>query len=279
MSKKKNEERRYYWAYGSNLNVAQMRVRCPRAKKIKKMYARFARLEFRGSADVDIVAGGSELTCPGGLWSITPECEATLDVFEGVTKGTYAKWYFDTEIDGKTERVLFYKKISNGLKPPLEYYYQTIFRGYKNFGLNTNHLKAARKRAMKYNGEKQVKLFVYGTLKRGNGNNHFLDSASYLGHAVSEDCYAMAANYAFPMIWDSPVGNPVRGEIYRINAKILESCDHLEGYPRLYNRNVREFVTDDGAKHEAWIYVIDHREGSGNIKPNGHGELEWEMSR
>ena len=271
---------RYYWAYGSNLSIAQMRLRCPRAVKVGRLFGRCVRLAFRGAADVDIVVGKPDVICPGGLWKITPECEAALDRWEGVIKGTYAKWFFEAEVEkGKTENVLFYKKISNGLIPPRDDYYRTILRGYKDFNLDPKYLVKARKRALRYNnkkGVKKVKLFVYGTLKRGERNNSRLAGATYLGNAVSEDTYVMHAG-GFPMIWDSEIdGRPVRGEIYNINDAILKSCDQLEGHPRFYKRFMRQFVGDDGVKHEAWIYVTQTGAFQfDGVEPNSHGELEW----
>jgi len=283
MFTKKNDAAaaRYYWAYGSNLNVAQMRLRCPRAEKIGRLYGRCVRLAFRGGADVDIVVGKPDVICPGGLWKITPECEQQLDRWEGVVKGTYSKWFFEAEVRGKLESVLFYKKNSNGLLVPREEYYRTILRGYKDFNLDVKHLRKARERAVRYNskGDKKVKLFVYGTLKRKECNNRLLEGATYLGNAVTEDCYFMSS-HAFPMIWDFPQGRVVRGEIYSINEKILKDCDTLEGHPNFYKRSLRQAVTDDGQKHEAWIYVTQRETYPGNeVEPNEHGELEWNMER
>lgn len=279
-----NRSARYYWAYGSNLSIAQMRRRCPRAVKVRRMFARSVRLAFRGGADVDVIVNRPDLICPGGLWRITAECEKELDRCEGVSNGTYARWFFDAEIDGKTESVLFYKKISNGLMAPRDAYYRTILDGYKDFNLDPKYLKKARERAVKYNRRKEkvnVKLFVYGTLKRGEHNSHRLEGATYLGHAVTEDCYDMISS-GFPMIWDNANGRPVRGEIYQINRTILDSCDALEGHPYFYRRQLRHFVSDDGQKHEAWIYVTNpshrtRRNGQSEIEPNEHGELEWKL--
>ena len=283
-SKKSDGSANYYWAYGSNLSIAQMRVRCPQAIKVGRLFGRCVRLAFRGAADVDIMVGKPDMICPGGLWKITADCEARLDRWEGVTRGTYSKWYFEAEIEkGKKEYVLFYKKNSNGLLLPKEDYYRTILRGYRDFNLDLKYLKHARERARKYNkknkGAKKVtKLFVYGTLKRGNGNSSRLHGATYLGHAVSQDCYDMAS-VGFPMIWDNPdEGRPVRGEIYEINDAILKSCDILEGHPRFYERYLREFVSDDGQRHEAWIYVTKsrgHYATANDTPPNDRGELEW----
>jgi gamma-glutamylcyclotransferase (GGCT)/AIG2-like uncharacterized protein YtfP len=220
---------------------------------------------------------------PGGLWKITPDCESRLDRWEGVSSGSYAKWTFAAKIEGKNEEVLFYKKIgSGGIKPPRDDYFATILKGYKDFGIPEkfwNSLRAARSHAVKNNGKaNRVKLFVYGTLKQEYGNHSRIDDAEFVGEAVSADCYEMVAG-GYPIIWDDAQGRPVRGELYRVTDKMLADCDALEGHPRFYHRQWRKFVTDDGAHHEAWIYIMrdEHRSPhrGPSMEPNAHGELEW----
>ena len=80
----------------------------------------------------------------------------------------------------------------------------------------------------------------------------------------------------YPMIWDNPHGRPVRGEIFEIDDAILKECDLLEGHPHFYQRHLRQCVTDDGQRHEAWIYVTRRIvDRCANTAPNSHGELEW----
>ena len=69
-----------YGAYGSNLNVAQMELRCPNAKRVGTMRLDDWRLVFRRVADIEPCEGESvEL----GLWQITEECLEALDRYEG----------------------------------------------------------------------------------------------------------------------------------------------------------------------------------------------------
>lgn len=78
-------KKRYYIAYGSNLNTAQMRVRCPRAKIVGTAVLSGWELLFKGSKS------GSYLTierCEGGsapvvIWEVTAPDEAALDRYEG----------------------------------------------------------------------------------------------------------------------------------------------------------------------------------------------------
>lgn len=136
------EERRLYWAYGSNLCVADMARRCPRAKKHRRLYVGHGLLIFRGVADVTPSEDPASRVA-GGLWLITRECERALDAYEGVSGGLYTKEHFEWE--GK--KVLFYKMRSQGVMPPFQSYLDTIARGYADFGLDLEHLREAVRRS------------------------------------------------------------------------------------------------------------------------------------
>lgn len=88
-------EKRYYIAYGSNLNVHQMRWRCPGARIIGTSELQDFRLMFKGSKT------GSYLTVepeqgykvPVAVWEVTAEDELALDRYEG-----YPTFYYKTEL-------------------------------------------------------------------------------------------------------------------------------------------------------------------------------------
>lgn len=129
-----------YFAYGSNLNLAQMRVRCPKAKPVGSITLRDSRLVFRGVADCAYEPGA---TIPGGLWRITPECEAALDRYEGVASGMYRREMVPlTGFDGETE-MLLYAMNSTGIMPPSEGYLASIVQGYRDFKLPIKYLRDA----------------------------------------------------------------------------------------------------------------------------------------
>lgn len=141
----------YYWAYGSNLNVRAMRERCPRARKVGRMAVKDCALVFRGVLDVTVRKG---VVTPGGLWKITPQCEASLDRYEGVAGGLYVKRYLLIEVDGRKEDCLLYQMATDrGIMPPSIDYYDTVARGYEDFGLDPAPLKAAVREAW---GDKEV---------------------------------------------------------------------------------------------------------------------------
>lgn len=131
-----------YWAYGSNLNVRQMARRCPKAVKFGPMTVNDCALVFRGVADVTMREGSNT---PGGLWTITTDCERALDQYEGVSSKMYLKRYFSLTLeDGKKYTCLFYQmRAKDGIMPPTAEYMGTIVQGYEDFGLEKASLQAA----------------------------------------------------------------------------------------------------------------------------------------
>ena len=76
----------YYFAYGSNMNLDQMAYRCPAASVVENVRLDGYRLTFCGRGKGSGVATilpeeGSQVE--GVLWKITPECEKSLDFYEG----------------------------------------------------------------------------------------------------------------------------------------------------------------------------------------------------
>lgn len=69
-----------YFAYGANMHPGHMRWRCPNARAKGAFMLRDWQLKFYCHATVEPRRGAE---CPGVLWSITPECEQSLDLFEG----------------------------------------------------------------------------------------------------------------------------------------------------------------------------------------------------
>ena len=88
-------EKRYYIAYGSNLNVRQMMMRCPDSRMIGTATIPDYRLMFKGSKT------GSYLTIeeapgykvPVGVWEVSERDEKSLDRYEG-----YPSFYYKKEL-------------------------------------------------------------------------------------------------------------------------------------------------------------------------------------
>ena len=87
------KEKRYYIAYGSNLNVGQMRMRCPHATILGTANLKGWELLFKGSKTgsyltIEESEGG---TVPVVIWEVTATDEAALDRYEGFPNFYYKR--------------------------------------------------------------------------------------------------------------------------------------------------------------------------------------------
>lgn len=81
-----------------------------------------------------------------------------------------------------------------------------------------------------------MKVFVYGTLKRGYHNNVLLSNAKFLEEKVLPGFKLY--NAGFPVARESP-GDSVFGEVFEIadnDKNTLRNLDRLEGEGRMYHR-------------------------------------------
>ncbi len=101
-------------------------------------------------------------------------------------------------------------------------------------------------------------VFVYGTLRRGEGNHELLARAEFLGFSRTEAAYTLYDLGAYPGV---VVGGAdvVHGELYRVDGATLAALDRLEEHPDYYRRET--IVLNDGA--QAWIYLLPASEAAG----------------
>lgn len=129
-----------YVAYGSNLNLIQMAMRCPKAKVVGRGILKDYQLTFRRVATIEPESGA---ITPVGVWEITPTDERALDRYEGYPS-YYRKETVTVEMyDGTERQAMVY--IMNGGEPqmPSWFYYETIREGYGDVGLDLKYLQAA----------------------------------------------------------------------------------------------------------------------------------------
>lgn len=80
-----------------------------------------------------------------------------------------------------------------------------------------------------------MKVFVYGSLMQGYGNHHRLESASFLGEAITPATFTMLHLGGFPGIVKK--GNDsIRGEVYEVDHATSVDLDRLEGHPNFFRR-------------------------------------------
>ena len=73
-------KRKFYIAYGSNLNLEQMADRRPTARVVRATVLDDYQLVFRGVATI-VPRPGAKV--PVAIWEIDEECEEALDIYEG----------------------------------------------------------------------------------------------------------------------------------------------------------------------------------------------------
>ena len=73
-------------------------------------------------------------------------------------------------------------------------------------------------------------VFVYGTLKQGEPNHHFITNSSngsqtFIGAALSVNNFPLvvASRYNIPFLLDKPgVGRRIHGEVYSVDDRLFQ---------------------------------------------------------
>lgn len=141
-----------YVAYGSNLNMGQMKGRCPGAEFVGTGVVENHELQFKGSLHgaYATIAPKEGASVPVGIWTIQKQDEARLDVYEGVRQGFYFKEQVPVKMnDGSTLTGMVYiMDLKNDFGRPSPGYYGTVRQGYRDCGLDTAVLDQAVKDSM-----------------------------------------------------------------------------------------------------------------------------------
>ena len=164
-----------YVAYGSNLSVEQMAIRCPDATIIGTGKIRDYKLVFRFHADIEKSKGSY---VPVLVWKISEVDEKRLDIYEGVSSGYYhqeeVKVLMDQKENSKQDNntgsnvaggedsngsdvadsnaleitaMVYVMNEQTDTELPDDYYLQIIKDGYTHFGFDKSVLEKALKEA------------------------------------------------------------------------------------------------------------------------------------
>ena len=150
-------KKRYYIAYGSNLNISQMRMRCPTARIFGTSEIPDYRLLFKGSKSgayltIEPMVGGR---VPVAIWEVTDEDEAALNRYEG-----FPDFYYKAEMklpvrnikSGKvrTRKAFVYiMHEEREIGVPSRFYVNTCLEGYCSFGFDEKILAEALRYSMR----------------------------------------------------------------------------------------------------------------------------------
>lgn len=135
--------KKLYIAYGSNLNLEQMKHRCPTAKlvgtgTIENCAMDFRRISSNAYATIHPEEGSF---VPIAFWEIDQAAERALDMYEGYPRFYYKRILQISSTDGSAKDAMVYimnNKATPGIPSPQ--YIKTIYQGYIDVGLNTNIL-------------------------------------------------------------------------------------------------------------------------------------------
>lgn len=132
------------------------------------------------------------------------------------------------------------------------------------------------------------RLMVYGTLKRGFGNNPLLvrHNSLFMGPAITVKKFLL--NDGFPVVFTlperpstaeemAPYMGHVIGEVWCVTEEGLAACDHLEGHPHAYCRTDIEVIYGKDKQTVtagAYLMTLDRRFPDLQ-KPDSEGFLEW----
>ncbi len=138
-----------YCAYGSNMNIGQMKRRCPEASVVGTGVIPKYMLMFRGNPESAVATiqpdrtseCGKNTGVPVVVWDISANDERALDIYEG-----YPRLYIKENIkvlmsDGKTLEAMVYI-MNNGYRTgiPSGVYFNTILDGYQSNGIDSEYL-------------------------------------------------------------------------------------------------------------------------------------------
>lgn len=137
--------KRLYVAYGSNLNMLQMKYRCPTATLQGTGVIEDYELQFKGNPQSAFatIAPKADASVPVAVWALKSWDERALDRYEG-----YPSHYFKRDIpvqmDGREITAMVYiMDLKREFGLPSRSYYQTVLDGYHDCGLDVSVLEQA----------------------------------------------------------------------------------------------------------------------------------------
>ncbi len=136
----------YYIAYGSNMNLSQMKKRCPNSIVIGVGELEDWELKFNSCATIK---PNKKKSTPVLIWQIHTQDWQKLDEYEDYPS-YYRKEILDVTVENKKHPALVYimNCEDNAYSPPSRSYYEDIVEGYMQNGIKTTQLSQARNRSI-----------------------------------------------------------------------------------------------------------------------------------
>ena len=131
---------RPYFAYGSNLNIADMRARCPDARPGAPARLEAWRLTFRGVADIEPAEGR---VVHGALWWLSRSDVRSLDAYEGAPSNYRQETVPVVTDDGPRTAMTYIMTEPTYVGLPSTWYLGRIEAGFGDWGLPQAELERA----------------------------------------------------------------------------------------------------------------------------------------
>lgn len=137
--------KKYYIAYGSNLNHDQMKRRCPDAKLIGTGIINDFQLVFKGSKNngYATVEPSKNSQVPAGVYEISDNDEMNLDVYEGYPKFYSKKQMTISNGTQHMQAMIYVMNDNQAYAVPSQYYFGVVKEGYKDCHLDEKYLNTA----------------------------------------------------------------------------------------------------------------------------------------
>jgi gamma-glutamylcyclotransferase (GGCT)/AIG2-like uncharacterized protein YtfP len=258
-----------YFAYGSNLDPEQMRLRCPDAQPAGPAVLRGHTLRFTGwsaqraGGGVATIVRDRRRCVRGALWQLSAGDLERLDRFEGIAAGAYERRrVMVTGVDGQRRRAHTYVRDDDWPRPPSWGYLGLIYRAYQRLGFDVAPLFGAARESKDLASERTA-VFVYGSLRAGEINHALLESIRPLRLARTEPCFDLVSLGPYPALVRGGE-TAVVGEVYEVDAETLAELDRLEAHPDFYRREPVRL--EDGEEVLAYLLEPEQVEGAARIE-------------
>lgn len=141
-----------YLAYDSDMNLEQIKCRCPSIQLIGTSKIEHYKLEFRGQknhAYANITPANDSIV-PVVVWKMTSQDEKNLDIYKGFPD-TCSKRIFRLKFNGQTFSAFTYVMNKNHeINIPTDTYFNTVLEGYASNNLYAKPLFKALTDAEQY---------------------------------------------------------------------------------------------------------------------------------
>jgi gamma-glutamylcyclotransferase (GGCT)/AIG2-like uncharacterized protein YtfP len=118
-------------------------------------------------------------------------------------------------------------------------------------------------------GGTMTHVFVYGSLKRGFRNHHFLATSRFIGPGTTRRDFDLLDLGYFPAAI-KPGTFAIQGELFAVDQRTLNTLDFLESNGSLYQREQHPVIIDGTGLMSAWIYLLLQPAGLPPVHAEGY---------